>query len=137
MSLDAFKNQSALNSFFAWAPRHDAERLFKQMQPIRLSSGQMLHRPGEPIRNVYFPVSAVLSLVHQMANGSTAEIAVVGSEGFVGVNLLLGVRSSSESAMVQIPGEAMRMASAMFLAQCERRSEFRQGAMHYTESLLC
>jgi len=130
-------NKHALrNRLLAAVPDHDMERLVQQMELISLTPGQLLYTSGEPIHFIYFPISGVVSLVHQMVNGATVEIAVVGCEGLVGLNLLLGVDTSADSAMVQVAGAALRMSGTLFLARCERTVRLQQVLLRYAESLL-
>lgn len=79
------------------------------LEPVNLEFGQVLCEPGRTQRHLYFPTGAVVSLVQGIACGASAEIAVVGSEGFVGAGLLLGGDSTTSRSEVQMPGMIFRV----------------------------
>ncbi|MGH6945437.1 MAG: Crp/Fnr family transcriptional regulator, partial [Geminicoccaceae bacterium] len=90
------------------------------MEPCALDHRQMLIEANEPIRQVYFPLGGVISLVIGTVNGATLEVAMVGREGMVGLSILFGSESAPISAVVQVPGEALRMSAAAFREEIER-----------------
>jgi hypothetical protein len=120
----------------AAAVGHDAKQVLRQIQPIWLPFGHLLHGSGNPIDFVYFPTTAVVSLAHQMGNGAMTEVAVVGNEGVLGANLLLGAKTWCGCSVVKVAGGAVRMTAPSFLNYCERRSEVRKLLMRYIEVLL-
>ena len=124
------------NRLLAALLEHDREQLIRGMELISLAPRQHLYRAGEQIQFIYFPTSGVVSLVHQMVNGATAEVAVIGCEGLVGLNLLLGATTPADSAIVQVAGEGLRMTGAILVARCERVGRVRQVVLRYAESLL-
>jgi CRP-like cAMP-binding protein len=79
----------------------------------------MLIEANESIRYVHFPVSGVISLVIGTVNGATLEVAMVGNEGVIGLPVLFGTESTPISAVVQVPGEALRMGAPAFRAEVE------------------
>lgn len=124
------------NRLFAAISRHDLDDVLQATEPVSFPAGHVLYRPGEPIHFVYFPVSAVVSLVRPMSDGSMVEVAVAGNEGFVGVNALLGAHVWGDCAIVQVAGNALRMAATAFAALCERHKGLRQGLLRYADALL-
>src|SRR5437879_645826 len=76
--------------------------------PVQLHARQVLHEPGMPVLHAYFPVSAVISLISTMTSGSSAEVALIGREGMVGLAGILGTLESPTTAVVQIPGMALK-----------------------------
>src|SRR5437588_12398630 len=75
---------------------------------VQLHARQVLHEPGMPVLYAYFPVSAVISLISTMTSGSSAEVALVGREGMVGLAGVFGTLESPTTAVVQIPGMALK-----------------------------
>ena len=73
--------------------------------------GHVLYEPGSTLSHVYFPTTAIVSLLYVMQNGESAEIAVVGNEGVVGVPLFMGGDSTSSRALVQSAGGAFRLSA--------------------------
>lgn len=84
------------------------------MEPCTLDPRQVLIESNELIRHVYFPVSCVVSLVIGTVNGATLEVAMVGDEGMIGLPVLFGAGRTPISAVVQVRGEALRMAAPAF-----------------------
>ena len=96
---------------------------------------QVIYQPGELIQHVYFPLSGVVSLLTILADGTETEVGIVGNEGIAGISAFLGIDTTSLKALVQIPGDAMRMRTSDFQA------ELLDGALHnllqrYTQTLI-
>jgi len=105
------------NSLLASLPRKDYERLLTSSEPVTLNFGEIIYEPGQPIRHVYFPNDALVSLL-TLADGHLAlEVGMVGHEGMVGTPVPLGINVSAVRALVQGSGTAMRMTSARFLKE--------------------
>jgi CRP-like cAMP-binding protein len=110
------------NGILVSLPRPEYRRLRSHLEPVRLTFGDVLHEPGEPIRHVYFPVDSVVCLL-AVDNHRAVEVGLVGHEGMIGVSRALGVDVSNVRALVHTPGTAMRMQAARFqtaFRQCER-----------------
>jgi len=107
---------------------HDLER-------VELSAGKVLHNSGAELRHVYFPGTATVSLVSSMADGASAEVAVVGCEGLVGVCAFMGNACALSDAVVQRPGHAWRMSTAAVLHHTRRSPDFMQQLLGYTQAL--
>ena len=110
------------NSLLAALPREDYQRLLARLEPVTLTFGEVLYRPGEPIQHVYFPTDSLVSLLTLVEGHMALEIGLVGREGMLGIPLALGTNDSPMRALVQGSGTALRMKSAHFL------STFRQSA---------
>ena len=109
------------NSLLAALPREDYQSLLGELEPLTLSSGEVLYEPGERIRHVYFPGDAQVSLLIVMPDRKALEVGLVGREGMVGIPLVLGAEVSSVRVLVQGSGSALRMKAASFreaLARC-------------------
>ncbi|MEA3194879.1 MAG: hypothetical protein QOD26_3212 [Betaproteobacteria bacterium] len=99
---------------------------------VSLSSGERVLAQGEAITHALFPTSAVCSLVIELASGEKAETALVGSDGFVGVPLVLGSAVSDVNGVVQVPGEAYRLSAQSVLALCKEHQPFRHALFIYS-----
>jgi len=124
------------NQLLAALPPEDLERLTPHLKLIGLALGDSLYESGVVLHHVYFPVDAIVSLLYVMADGASAEIAVVGNEGIVGVSLFMGGETTPSRAVVQSAGHAYRMKAETL------KSEFVQGGpmqhllLRYTQALI-
>lgn len=87
----------------------ECERLVKDLELVPLTLGQVLYESGETMSHAYFPIDCVVSLLYVMKNGESAEIAVVGNEGMIGIALFMGGDSTMSRAVVQNAGHAYRL----------------------------
>ena len=123
------------NQLLASLPPDVAHALRRQLEDVDLEMGEMLYEAGSVLRHVYFPVSAVVSLVAPLQDGTCTEVAVVGHEGVAGVCAFMGGGKALSSAVVQRPGLAFRM-SARAIADLTRDVEpVRQQLLRYTQAL--
>jgi CRP-like cAMP-binding protein len=97
------------NQLLAALPVEEWQRWLPQLEPVELKLGQVLFESGSAQRYVYFPTSAIVSLLYVTENGSSAEIAIVGFEGIVGIALFLGGETSPSRAVVQSAGQGFRL----------------------------
>ena len=123
------------NQLLASLPPEPAALLQSRLEAVDLAAGTTLYQAGTVLRHVYFPVTAVVSLVSPLQDGSCAEVAVVGREGVVGVCAFMGGGTALSSAVVQRPGTAWRM-SARDIADAARDLEpVMQQLLRYTQAL--
>jgi CRP-like cAMP-binding protein len=123
------------NHLLASLPPEVTEVLRRRLDAVELASGAMLYEAGTVLSEVYFPATAVVSLVSPLQDGASAEVAVVGAEGVVGVCAFMGGGRALSSAMVQRPGLAWRMA-ARDIAEVARGFEpAMQQLLRYTQAL--
>jgi CRP-like cAMP-binding protein len=108
------------NRLLAALPRQEYERLAPHMQKVSFEQGQTLHEPHEPIKYAYFSLTGVTSMIVTTQNGSSVEVGLVGREGFIGYEPLLGMKSAPNSAVTQIPGYALRISSETLKAEFDR-----------------
>jgi CRP-like cAMP-binding protein len=111
-------------------------RLRPNLEAIELQLGSVLYEPGSLLRHAYFPTSAIVSLLYVMDDGGSAEIAVVGNDGLVGLSLFLGGGTTSSRAIVQNAGSCYRIAVPAFMAEFERHGELQLLLLRYTQALL-
>src|SRR5277367_5424631 len=98
----------------------DYARLRPHLAPVMFDYKKSLYEASRPISQVYFPIDGVASLVITSADGSSAEVGTIGSEGLVGLPICLGDRDAPSSVYVQVPGTALGMNAGIFHAQLER-----------------
>ncbi len=109
------------NRLLSELPEGERARLRPYLDPVALEFNQALVEFDQPIEHVYFLESAVTATVVRTPEGDTIEVGMMGSEGFVGLSLLYGVRRSNATVLVQMPGGALRMRAADFAAHVRAR----------------
>jgi hypothetical protein len=107
-------------------PAGDYTRLEPHLELVPLALGQALYEPGARMRYVYFPTTAIVSLLYVMEDGASAEIAVVGNEGMLGISLFMGGETTPSQAVVQSAGFGVRLKAQMLK---ERVRAFRSDAV--------
>jgi PAS domain S-box-containing protein len=126
----------AANSLLAALPSPDFRRLQAGLEPVTLTYGEVLYEPGDPIRHVYFPNDAVVSLLVTAEGREALEVGLVGREGMVGISLTLGMDVASVRALVQGTGTAMRMESARFYKEFQRCGPLQNELHRYSHAKL-
>jgi CRP-like cAMP-binding protein len=107
------------------------------MERVPLAIGDILYEPDEPIRHTYFPYQGVVSILSLLEGRASIEVGTVGNEGVAGITIFLGVDSSPNRAVVQVPGEAMKMKASDFKEAVKKDgSKFRQLVQLYAYVLL-
>lgn len=124
------------NHLLAALPAEEYERMHPQMTLVELPLGEVLYESGSQLRHVYFPISGVVSLVYTMHDGDTAEIAVVGNDGVVGVAILLGGGTTPSRAVVQIAGYAYQITSDTILNEFRRAGPMQLLLLRYVQALM-
>jgi CRP-like cAMP-binding protein len=117
-------------------PHDQWERWRLQLEYIDMQLGQVLYEPGTLLSHVYFPTTSIISLLYVMKNGESAEIAVVGNEGVVGVSLFMGGGSTSSRALVQSAGGAYRLSAEVMKNEFERAGPVLHLLLRYTQALM-
>ncbi len=128
------------NQLLAALPENVFEHFSAHLEKVELPTGTVLYQCGDDLRYAYFPTTCIISKLYVMENGATAEIAVVGNDGMVGVALFMGGKSMPNRAEVQCGGEAYRIPAQRFLIELNRSGGRRQGALNklllsYTQAL--
>jgi len=124
------------NHLLASLPAIDRTRLAMDLEFFPMLLGQSLYEPQIQIRNVFFPTTAVVSLLNEMEDGSMAEIAVVGNEGVVGIALVMGGESMVSRAVVQSAGHGYRLKGQLLKSEFLRAGPMQQILLRYTLALL-
>ncbi len=124
------------NHLLAALPAEDYERLLPHLEAVRLPLGWVVYESGSVQDYEYFPTDSIVSLLYVMENGYSAEIAVVGNEGLVGISLFMGGESTSSRAVVQSAGEGYRLKANVLKKEFARGGELQHMALRYTQALL-
>jgi len=124
------------NNLLAALPQVESERLYPKLELVPLLLGEVLYESGDRLQHVYFPVLSIVSLLYVMADGASAEIAVVGNEGLIGIALLMGGETMPNRAVVQSAGHAYRLTGQMLKEEFNRAGELQHLLLRYTQALL-
>ena len=123
------------NHLLAALPDAEWRRWLPHLEFVELPLGQVLYESGDTLSHVYLPVSAIVSLLYIMEDGASAEIAVVGNEGLVGISLFMGGESTPSRAVVQSAGSGYRM-KAGILKEEFKRAPVLHLLLRYTQALI-
>lgn len=125
------------NLLLASLPREVYARMEPDLEMVSLSSGEVLHRPGEEIRDLYFPTTCLISVTVTMCEGHTAEAGAVGRREVVGINAFMGGHATTQTEyIVQAPGEALRIAADPLKEEFERSKGLRDVLLKYTQAMI-
>lgn len=117
-------------------PEKDYRRLLPHLELVTLSLGEVLYESGGHLHYVYFPTTAIVSLLYVMEDGASAEIAVVGFEGIVGIALFMGGESMPNRAVVQSAGDAIRLKAPLLTHEFNRSGPVQPLLLRYTLAML-
>ena len=126
----------AENHLLAALPDAEWQRWLPQLERVEMPLGQVLYESGGTLSHVYFPTTAIVSLLYVMENGASAEIAVVGNEGIVGISLFMGGDSTSSRARVQSAGGAFRLTAQLMKEEFNRAGPVLHLLLRYTQALI-
>ena len=124
------------NHLLAALPDAEWQRLRPHLESVEMPLGQVLYESGSTLRHVYFPSTAIVSLLYVMENGASAEIAVVGNEGLVGVSLFMGGETTPSRAVVQSAGWGFRLKSQAMKDEFNRAGPVLHLLLRYTQALI-
>lgn len=132
---------SRQNHLLAVLPPVVYERIEASLELVPMPLGEVLHEPGVRMEHVYFPTTAIVSLLYVTAEGASAEIAVVGNDGIVGVSLFMGGETSINRAVVQSAGQAYRLSRQQLKSEFNavvdgHTCAFQHLLLRYTQALL-
>jgi CRP-like cAMP-binding protein len=116
--------------------RSEYESLSQHLDPVNLSSGEVLYRPEQPVTHVYFPNRGTVSLVSTFEDGSSVEVGMVGNEGMFGVCVFLGSVSTPLLAQVQLPGDGLRMRADTLRREFQRCGQLQDLLLRYTQAFI-
>ncbi len=128
--------ESQQNQLLAALPAAERERWLPQLEMVQMPLGLVLYEPGATLAHVYFPTTAIVSLLYVMENGASAEIAVVGNEGIVGISLFMGGESTPSRAVVQSAGMGFRLKAQVMKNEFNRAGPVLHLLLRYTQALI-
>jgi CRP-like cAMP-binding protein len=124
------------NRLLAALPDDVYEELLPRLEPVPLALGMVVYESGGRQDYVYFPVSGIVSLIYVLANGASAEIAVTGCEGLVGIALFMGGETTPSRAVVQSAGEGYRMKAALLKRRFQAGGALQHVLLRFTQALI-
>ena len=125
------------NRLLTRLPAAELERLTSQLEEVEMKLGDSIYESGIEIRHLYFPTDGIISMLQVMENGSSAELAVVGNEGVVGIAMFMGGGGMTPSrAIVQSTGRALRLPSEVVHREFARGGELQHLLLRYTQALV-
>ena len=117
-------------------PTGDLERFAEHLELVTMSLGDVLYESGSTMRYVYFPTTSIVSLLYVMEDGASAEIAVVGNEGILGISLFMGGETTPSRAVVQSAGHGYRLKAALIKTEFARFGPTMHLLLRYTQALI-
>jgi CRP-like cAMP-binding protein len=124
------------NHLLAALPAPEWQRWQPHLEHVDMPLGSVLYESGAALSHVYFPTSAIVSLLYVMENGASAEIAVVGNEGIVGISLFMGGESTPSRAVVQSAGQGFRLRAQLMKDEFDRAGPVLHLLLRYTQALI-
>lgn len=125
-----------MNHLLAVLPATEWARWSPQLELVEMPLGQVVYESGATMRHVYFPVTAIVSLLYVMEDGASAEIAVVGNEGVVGIALFMGGGSTPSRAVVQSAGRGYRLSATVMKNEFNSSGPVMHLMLRYTQALI-
>jgi CRP-like cAMP-binding protein len=129
-------SQQSSNQILDALPSEERARLLPHLQLVELTLGMSLYESGDAQRHIFFPTDSIVSLLYVLADGASAEIAVVGNEGVIGVSLFMGGETTPSRAIVQSAGFAYRLAGARLKEEFNRHGQMLHMLLRYTQALI-
>lgn len=117
-------------------PNEILQRWLPALEPVDMPLGKVLYEAGGTLRHVYFPITAIVSLLYVMKNGASAEIAIVGNEGIVGISQFMGGGSTPSRAVVQSAGNGFRLKARLLKDECDLAGPALHLLLRYTQALI-
>ncbi len=136
MTKTKHSDDARLNHLLAALPAEEFDRLMTNLKPVSLKLGEVIYESGEQLENIYFPTTAIISLLYIMENGSTAEIGMAGNDGLVGIALFMGGNTTPNRAVVQSAGNAFRLSSKALKFEFGLGGKFHNILLRYTQYLM-
>jgi CRP-like cAMP-binding protein len=129
-------HNTSQNHLLAALPPAEFERLAPHLELVPMLLGETLYEPGGRMQHVYFPTTAIVSLLYVMESGASAEIAGVGNEGILGISLFMGGETTPSSAVVQTAGHGYRLPARLLKEEFGRGGLVQRLLLRYTQALL-
>ena len=136
MPHDPSAHPGLLNHLLSALPDGEFSHLAGKLESVDLTLGQVLYEFGDEMTHVYFPTTAIVSMLYVMESGATSEIGIAGNNGLVGYAVFMGGRTTSSRAIAQVAGGAVRMRSADVKEAFARGGTFQSVLLRYVQSLI-
>jgi len=136
MSASAKLNDAPKNHLLASLPAVEFAHVKSKLELVSFKLGEVLYESGDKMDYVYFPTTAIVSMLYIMENGATAEIGIVGNDGLIGVSLFMGGDTTTSRAIIQSAGEALKMKANDLKAEFALGGVFQQMLLRYTQALM-
>jgi CRP-like cAMP-binding protein len=117
-------------------PASDYDRIQAHLKLVPMALGEVLYESGAKLRYVYFPTTSIVSLLYVMEDGASAEIAIVGNEGILGISLFMGGETTPSRAVVQSAGYGFRLRAKLLTDEFGRFGPMMHLLLHYTQALI-
>jgi CRP-like cAMP-binding protein len=124
------------NQLLAALPEAELQRWLPHLEYVEMRLGEVLYESGGALAHVYFPITAIVSLLYVMESGASAEIAVVGNEGILGIALFMGGGSTPSRAVVQSAGRGFRLKAPLMKVEFDRAGPVLHLLLRYTQALI-
>ena len=124
------------NHLLAVLPESEWARIGPHVVPVEMVLGQVVYESGDRLDHVYFPSTAIVSLLYVMEDGASGEIAIVGNEGLVGIALFMGGETTPSRAVVQSAGKAYRLEARILKEEFHRAGPMQRLLLRYTQALI-
>lgn len=124
------------NRLLAALPEKEWSLWLPHLEPVELPLGTVIYESGGKLTHVYFPTTAIVSLLYVMENGGSAEIAVVGYEGIVGISLFMGGETTPSRAVVQSAGMGFRLRASLVMDEFNKAGPVLHLLLRYTQALI-
>ena len=124
------------NRLLAALPDDDYARLLPDLELISMPLGRVVYESGGQLGYLYFPTTSIVSLLYVTENGASAEIAITGNEGLVGISLFMGGESTPSRAVVQSAGNAYRLKAGVLKKEFALGGALQQLALRFTQALI-
>jgi len=129
------------NHLLAALPAEEFERISPHLELVQMPLGKILYESGDELRYVYFPTTCIVSKLYVTKNGASAEIAVVGNDGIIGISIFMGGGTMPDRAVVRSAGYAYRLRTHLLMQEFDRSRGSRSGGLHclllrYTQALI-
>jgi CRP-like cAMP-binding protein len=124
------------NDLLAALPEAEWARWLPHLELVDMPLGKALYESGSKLNHVYFPTTAIISLLYVMEDGASAEIAIVGRDGIVGISLFMGGESTTSRAVVQSAGHGFRLKANLMMQEFNRAGPVLHLLLRYTQALI-
>lgn len=136
MSKSIAKLEPKQNRILAALPAADYERLLPDLECVPMPLGWTMSESGDHVNFLHFPISGIVSLIYDLEDGSSSEIALVGNEGMVGISIFMGGESMPSNTFVQSAGDAYRLSRKIMKKEFALGGKLQHLALLYTQALI-